>query len=590
MILDQISGQHYTIVKRSDPNGQPLTYNESVAEILEEMETNIAKYRLVTATAEASRAARARRVRINRLLLGQEGGPFPPLSQPPKLANITASIKIKADPFTGIPTKWGKRTIIALGNTGSSPCYSTITKILSFLEIEQAKVWEDLFYDLGTPTEPRTTPNTDYQWDPTTWTIADRQKAAAAAHPIWIAKNSRGITAMIDKYNSTRGKKDADPLLQVNDFSDLYGTIGRPKLIEAIEYFLERIASRRRREAGPNKPVQNALKLTPGEKLGEYKIEWTSMPTTPLQSTTANRNSAKCLVLTIDEVIDMIKECLGSTYFTFMDIIVNQSSAVAQGCEPGVFFANYYLCCQELAFVDRMLHNKQWEILNECKLIKRYIDDITAINCPNFQKWKHCKNRIALTNGTTAPGIYHNETTLNFVCSINNQVGSATEHAVIVDSKVSFNARLNKIVYEPYDKRSDPVFNPTRLRKYPLCSSSQPFSDSINIVVSESHRAKSVSSHYTVFAEHVGGVIHELAHNGYPLQLLLKAFHTYLSNQTPIYPRGPGADPYRVSDKVQEWVRFYHDHGHPLFEIRNNRLNFPTVASNQPYMYLKFKH
>jgi len=145
--------------------------------------------------------------------------------------------------------------------------------------------------------------------------------------------------------------------------------------------------------------------------------------------------------------------------------------------------------------------------------------------------------------------------------------------------------------WSTFDKRSIQKYDCTPLQRFPPFRSLMPMATFLNIVVSESHRARYTCSHYTSFAQFVASVIHELASIGVPLKQLILKSHQYLRQTAPLYGRGPGADPKQIADKIDYWILKYYHEGSPLYNHRNARLHItPPTASAQPYVRVEYSY
>jgi hypothetical protein len=255
----------------------------------------------------------------------------------------------------------------------------------------------------------------------------------------------------------------------------------------------------------------------------------------------------------------------------------------------GVFLANITLAYHEYIFIDRLIFHKDWKALSFFLYIKRYIDDITSIDCQILPFIRHHHNTYICANGVPIPGIYPDSTTLNKEQSIVNSVtGKSTETAFIVDCAVQYNYSQHQLHFRPYDKRENSKFDLTPLRRFPSPASTAPLTHGVNIVTSECHRLLITSSHYSSFCPAIASTIHELATNGYALPQLLNTLFSFIRINNPLFPRGPGANPFTIADVIQAHIFTFASEGTATLNARNHALSLPTATTAQKLIYIPF--
>ena len=582
IIQEQLKGDQYEELQPIDQFGVRIPFEKIVSDCHAKIAEVRSVYRLVVMVAHKRKQMAANRIEANMIATGKripEDQPLPP----PKLGSLQANIKNSCgvDAFGQQQTTYKKRMLVLLGHTASSPTQSLLCAILTFLKPHVAQVWKDLFYDFGSAQTPRK------RADGTPFPAFNTQEvanAASVAHKIWFATNTQDITKMFEEFNK-HAKPTQMPLLNTFDFSDLYNTLTRDQIVTAVSYFCTKIHTKRSQSC-PAKHAITALKITWDAEERDWKIEWSAAPKPATALESPLRNTNQLLVLTLQEVIAMLESTLDTTFFTLLQSVFKQPSALPMGSEPAVLLADFTLAYSELIFVERLIFEKDWAHLKQLMRIKRYIDDITALMCAFFHLIKHHADQFTCTNGTIIPGIYPNNTKLNLEQSL-----TADSTAVIVDAEITYNRKTFLLEWSTFDKRSIQKYDCTPLQRFPPFRSLMPMATFLNIVVSESHRARYTCSHYTSFAQFVASVIHELASIGVPLKQLILKSHQYLRQTAPLYGSGPGADPKQIADKIDYWILKYYHEGSPLYNHRNARLHItPPTASAQPYVRVEYSY
>ena len=85
------------------------------------------------------------------------------------------------------------------------------------------------------------------------------------------------------------------------------------------------------------------------------------------------------LTLLIDWLID-------NTYVEVGDIILRQTIGIPMGTDCAPYLANLFLFSYEFTYLNSLLKQKKFDILNKFRRCARYIDDLLLINNNNYLK------------------------------------------------------------------------------------------------------------------------------------------------------------------------------------------------------------
>lgn len=95
-------------------------------------------------------------------------------------------------------------------------------------------------------------------------------------------------------------------------------------------------------------------------------------------------NTPHVLILTLEEYHEYFKFVIEHALFTYAGVLYIQHYGIPMGVEPGVFIANNTMWAYEYDFIERLIKNKEFNLLMLCKWVRRYIDDLIALSMPVF--------------------------------------------------------------------------------------------------------------------------------------------------------------------------------------------------------------
>ena len=140
------------------------------------------------------------------------------------------------------------------------------------------------------------------------------------------------------------------------DFSTLYTSIPHVKLKEEIKLLVEKAYN------GMNKKF---IKVT------KSRAYWSHSKTTHIAC---------------NELTHMIEWLIDNTYVIVGNQVLRQTIGIPMGTDCAPFLANLFLFSYEFRYLNNLLKQRNFTVLNKFRRCVRYIDDVLLINNDNFLK------------------------------------------------------------------------------------------------------------------------------------------------------------------------------------------------------------
>src|ERR1700761_9184680 len=165
----------------------------------------------------------------------------------------------------------------------------------------------------------------------------NRIKAYTGFDFMWIIDNSLEVHKLL---TSSKNKNSKPKNIITYDFSTLYTSIPHEKLKAQIKFLIHKAFH------GMNKKF---IKIT------KHKAYWSNKK---INSSTASSIDVNSLTLLIDWLID-------NTYVEIGDIILRQNIGIPMGTDCAPYLANLFLFSYEFTYLNTLLKQKKFNILNK---------------------------------------------------------------------------------------------------------------------------------------------------------------------------------------------------------------------------------
>ena len=298
----------------------------------------------------------------------------------------------------------------------------------------------------------------------------DRIKSFTGFNFFWIIDNSMEVHKLLQ--NSTKNKPRN---VITYDFSTLYTSIPHVKLKEEIKLLVEKAYN------GMNKKF---IKVT------KSRAYWSNSKTT------------HTLAVTCNELTHMIEWLIDNTYVIVGNQVLRQTIGIPMGTDCAPFLANLFLFSYEFRYLNNLLKQRNFTVLNKFRRCARYIDDVLLINNDNFLKsHKH--------------DIYPKELDLTSDDKDDQQVHFLDLDILIVGKGFS---------YKIYDKRDNfdfPIVN------YPDLSGNIPSRQSYSVFISQLVRYARGCLHFKDFQLRCISLTSKLLAQNFKLDRLRFAFFKF---------------------------------------------------------------
>jgi hypothetical protein len=259
------------------------------------------------------------------------------------------------------------------------------------------------------------------------------------------------------------------------DFSTLYTSIPHDKLKHEIKLLVEQAFN------GMNKKY---VKVT------KSKAYW------------SNTKTPHTFTVTCNTLTHMIEWLIDNTYVTVGNQVLRQTVGIPMGTDCAPFLANLFLFAYEFRYLNNLLTQKKWPLLNKFRRCVRYIDDLLLINNDNFLKsHKH--------------DIYPKELDLTSDDKDDQQVHFLDLDILIAGKGFS---------YQIYDKRDNfdfPIVN------YPDLSGNIPSRQSYSVFISQLVRYARGCLHFKDFQLRCASLTNKLLAQNFKIDRLRSAYFKF---------------------------------------------------------------
>ena len=199
------------------------------------------------------------------------------------------------------------------------------------------------------------------------------------------------------------------------------------------------------------------------------------------------------------DVINALKFLLDNIFVRFGSKIYRQTIGIPMGTNCAPLIADLFLYCYESQFMAKLYKDQnKHDLLSDFNNTFRYLDDILALNNPNFSKY--------------IDEIYPKELKLT-------KSNQNSNHTPFLDLDIFI--ENNMIKTKIYDKRDDfdfPIVN------FPFLDGDVPIAPSYGVYISQLVRFARISSSVSDFNERNLFITEKLLHQGYRYHKLLKTF------------------------------------------------------------------
>jgi hypothetical protein len=121
-------------------------------------------------------------------------------------------------------------------------------------------------------------------------------------------------------------------------------------------------------------------------KLGQMKIRWTGKKTCTWTKARQTHHSKTLHTFSCYQVIQLLNFLIDNTYVVNGGVLRRQTKGIPMGtnCAPAIF--NLYLYYYESRWIDEMLENDRMDEAKKYHMTFRLIDDVCAVDCPDFKE------------------------------------------------------------------------------------------------------------------------------------------------------------------------------------------------------------
>ena len=345
--------------------------------------------------------------------------------------------------------------------------------------------------------------------------ITTLKDANISPFPSWICTSSREIKPLLNYLNRHVRKSDRSNVsFQTMDFSKMYTNINLQDLKSRIHAIINRVFNARRAQ-------YVRLSTDPLES------KWSSV----IDETQA-RNTHKYQYVDKLRFFVWFDYLVDHIYLRIGDKIFRQIIGIPMGTNPAVFIANIYCFTYELEFIMNLIEREKLSLLQSCRFVKRYIDDLLSANAIFFAKLACTPNTEQITDDINSclyglTGIYP-------PCLTVNLESEGKSNIAFLDVLIQ---NVNDIfIASVYDKREHPPMNNVEDKKFPALHSLLADSSKYGIVTSQFHRFFSICSRKQDFIYRCRQLIHYMLQvKGYKYQTLKRYVYGFLSKFKYIY-------------------------------------------------------
>lgn len=380
------------------------------------------------------------------------------------------------------------------------------------------------------------------------------------------------------------------PRVELFDFESMYTNLKQEDIIKAHKRGLDLIEARIKRINQPGNGKNSHgrfLEFTIDSHTAEYTCKWTDDdPASP----TVTDSSAHVLILTLQSYHEYFTFVIKHAFFTYAGVLYLQHCGIPMGVEPGVLIANNTMWGYEYAFIERLITNKEFNLLGHCRWVGRYIDDLIALNMTHFSALRYIEDKFrSRETGKWVKGLYPRGTTADPILKLKKEDSLVKSNGqpssiAFLDLAIDWDD-LNKLIkYKTYDKRSDTKYNLTRLARlpspytllWPTCLE--------GVITSELHRFLATCSSQREFYIATAKSVYEMYRNGFNWEELVRKVANFVEFKEPPPPhvrwtsnnkrkRDP-TGPTTHLNCIKQGVYYFVQNGHPELDHRNHELQF----------------
>jgi len=220
------------------------------------------------------------------------------------------------------------------------------------------------------------------------------------------------------------------------------------------------------------------------------------------------------------ELKEMLIYMLYNTYIMVNGQTFRQLIGIPMGTNSGVNVANLYLVDYEFDFIERLIIDKRYEIIDKFKNTIRFLDDILSID---NQLFKELLYSDSIYQGIH--GIYPKEAVeLQLVA----QGLPLSYMDLLIKCRKNNHFLAGRLCTQSFDKRAEKKFSKIACIKYPHASSLLTDKMGYNVVLTECYRHYRLNTEAEGFLHEIAKVVQELRKKGFDLAKLLRTFRSFL--------------------------------------------------------------
>jgi hypothetical protein len=231
----------------------------------------------------------------------------------------------------------------------------------------------------------------------------------------------------------------------------------------------------------------------------------------------------KEFILSADDVSSMVEELVVRTYVVFGGKIWKQVIGIPMGTNCAGFLANLYCFTYELAFMERLVSQRQFDLARSFQRCLRYIDDLLCFDVARFEEFLYFSTEKTL-------GIYPKE-------FLSLSLADSGTRVPYMDIALRFSRRRG-LYTAIYDKRLDVKYSDIKVIRYPDSVSFLSSEAKYGIVTSQMHRFSRRCTRVVDFCYNVGLVLYRMEQKGYRNTSCYSRVRTFLRRNPQLYGGG----------------------------------------------------
>jgi hypothetical protein len=234
-------------------------------------------------------------------------------------------------------------------------------------------------------------------------------------------------------------------------------------------------------------------------------------------------DSAEEMILSDSAIVDMIDTLVESTFVRFGGLVYEQIVGIPMRTNCAGFLANLYCFTYELAFLERLVSQRRFDVASSFLRCVRYIDDLLCLGVDRFQEFMYLSSE-------NPNGIYPRE-------FLSLSLADSGPCVPFMDIALRF-SRSHGLYTAIYDKRLDKKYSRLAVIRYPDHDSFISAQAKYGIVTSQLHRFSRRCTFARDFVYNIALVLHRMEGKGYRARDYWARVRTFLRRQPQLYGGG----------------------------------------------------